>query len=364
MNSDEPISEADYKWRVTRTDGVAVSSYAFDDFGRNVDPFTGKIREHKHGYTTDGNIIQPFAFTGYQEDEVSGLKFAQARFYDAENGRFVGIDQVGGFVETPDTQNNYLYCFNDSKNLIDRNGKFANILIGAGIGALIGAGVDAISQGVAIAKGEQDHFDFGELAGATVEGAVVGGIASTGVGAGLAGSMFAGGVGAAAGNVTTQLINTGSVDAGQLAMATGAGIVGGGLGYGIGKGISKISSKVAPKIPNKIDDFVTKRRVASGGASVNTATPKQCRLEMDLQFFAKESGCPFEGGGVYDGVREASKYLKELGLPHDIRKDILESFDIRTIKVDIAGSESYGLRFYGEMQRLMVHTCLRRLQMK
>lgn len=140
-------------------------------------------------------------------------------------------------------------------------------------------------------------IDFGELAGATVEGAVVGGIASKGVGAGLAGAMLAGGVGAAAGNVTTQLINTGSVDAGQLAFATGAGIVGGGLGYGIGKGISKISSKVAPKIENKIDDFVTKRRVARGGASVNTATPKQCRLEMDLQFFAKESGCPFEGGG-------------------------------------------------------------------
>ena len=73
MNSDEPISEADYKWRVTRTDGVAVSSYAFDDFGRNIDPRTGM--QKKHGYTTDGNIIQPFAFTGYQEDEVSGLKF-------------------------------------------------------------------------------------------------------------------------------------------------------------------------------------------------------------------------------------------------------------------------------------------------
>ncbi|MBQ1392753.1 MAG: hypothetical protein IIY81_04305 [Lachnospiraceae bacterium] len=110
-------------------------------------------------------------------------------------------------------------------------------------------------------------IDFGELAGATVEGAVVGGIASTGVGAGLAGAMLAGGVGAAAGNVITQLINTGSVDAGQLALATGAGVVGGGLGYGIGKGISKISSKVAPKIANKIDDFVTKRRVARGGGS-------------------------------------------------------------------------------------------------
>ena len=103
MNSDEPISEADYKWRGTRTDGVAVSSYAFDDFGRNIDPFTGKIKEAgnkqhtKHAYTTEGNIIQPFAFTGYQEDEISGLKFAQARYYDASSGRFQSEDPRKGF---------------------------------------------------------------------------------------------------------------------------------------------------------------------------------------------------------------------------------------------------------------------------
>jgi hypothetical protein len=36
------------------------------------------------------------------------------------------------------------------------------------------------------------------------------------------------------------LINTGSIDAGQIALATGAGVVGGGLGYSIEKGISKI----------------------------------------------------------------------------------------------------------------------------
>ncbi len=82
---------------MTGTDGAAVSSYAFDDFGRGIDPFTGRLKEAgkkhtKHAYTTEGNIIQPFAFTGYQEDEVSGLMFAQARFYSADNGRFVGVD--------------------------------------------------------------------------------------------------------------------------------------------------------------------------------------------------------------------------------------------------------------------------------
>ena len=107
---------------MTGTDGVAVSSYAFDDFGRNVDPFTGKIKEYKLGYTTDGNIIQPFAFTGYQEDEVSGLKFAQARFYDASAGRFQSEDNVKGFITAPFTLNHYGYCWENPVGLVDIDG--------------------------------------------------------------------------------------------------------------------------------------------------------------------------------------------------------------------------------------------------
>ncbi|MBE5904951.1 MAG: hypothetical protein E7275_11810 [Pseudobutyrivibrio sp.] len=105
---------------LTGTDGVAVSSYAFDDFGRNIDPRTGK---QKHGYTKDGNIIQPFAFTGYQEDEFSGLKFAQARFYDDKNGRFIGEDQVKGFIIYPESQNRFEYCRQNPLIYVDNNGK-------------------------------------------------------------------------------------------------------------------------------------------------------------------------------------------------------------------------------------------------
>ncbi len=115
---------------LTGTDGTAVSSYAFDDFGRNIDILTGQTRTNnaKQGYAKQGNIIQPFAFTGYQEDEISGLKFAQARFYDADNGRFVGEDQVRGYIGNPDTINHYLYCMNKPNNGIDANGKEACLL--------------------------------------------------------------------------------------------------------------------------------------------------------------------------------------------------------------------------------------------
>ncbi|WP_026654100.1 DUF6531 domain-containing protein [Butyrivibrio sp. AE3003] len=109
---------------MTGTDGVAVSSYAFDDFGRNIDPFTGK--QKKHGYTKQGNIIQPFAFTGYQEDEVSGLKFAQARYYSADNGRFQSEDKVKGFKDSPFTINHYGYCWGNPVGVVDSNGNLPN----------------------------------------------------------------------------------------------------------------------------------------------------------------------------------------------------------------------------------------------
>ena len=115
---------------MTGTDGAAVSSYAFDDFGRSIDPFTGKIKEagnkhhSKHAYTTEGNIIQPFAFTGYQEDEVSGLVFAQARYYDAASGRFQSEDTVKGFIKSPFTLNHYGYCFGRPVGFVDNNGKW------------------------------------------------------------------------------------------------------------------------------------------------------------------------------------------------------------------------------------------------
>lgn len=52
-------------------------------------------------------------------------------------------------------------------------------------------------------------------------------------------------------------------------------------------------------------------------------------------------------GNSYDGVKQASRYLKSQGVPRGYRKKILESFERETIKLQIAGDRTYGLRFYG-----------------
>ncbi|MCR5416646.1 MAG: RHS repeat-associated core domain-containing protein, partial [Pseudobutyrivibrio sp.] len=185
---------------MTGTDGVAVSSYAFDDFGRNIDPKTGKQR--KHDYTTNGNIIQPFAFTGYQEDEVSGLKFAQARFYDASAGRFQSEDNVKGFIDNPFTLNHYGYCWGNPVGLVDNDGKLPSWGdIKQGANDLWDSACDGATKFVNDPVGTTKQFvsDHKEIlvASAATVAAVGITVATCGTGAGVAAGILIAGTGGA-----------------------------------------------------------------------------------------------------------------------------------------------------------------------
>ena len=71
-------------------------------------------------------------YTSYSFDPVIGKYFAQARFYDAEQGRMMGKDPVKRGV------NGYPYCDNDPVNYVDPTGEIANIIAGSAAGLLIG----------------------------------------------------------------------------------------------------------------------------------------------------------------------------------------------------------------------------------
>ncbi|WP_027209395.1 RHS repeat-associated core domain-containing protein [Butyrivibrio hungatei] len=233
---------------MTGTDGAAVSAYAFDDFGRNIDPFTGKVRNNrkhnvqKHAYTTSDNIVQPFAFTGYQEDEVSGLKFAQARFYSADNGRFIGEDQVRGFEQVPETQNHYLYCLNTPIIAIDRNGKLLHLLIGAAVGGFVNGGLEYLDQ-----KLSGEEIDWKKVRLSAAQGAIEGTAIATGC-AGLAmgvqfvtDAVFNNAKDSLDGELTTEEKISNVIGAGVNALAVG----------GMMKATG-ILAKNAPKIANKL----------------------------------------------------------------------------------------------------------------
>ena len=108
------------------------------------------------------------------------------------------------------------------------------------------AGVNAVSQGIKIAKGEQEEFQWGSLAGSAVEGAVVGGVAAIpglGTVAAAALTVTAGGVGAAANSAISQGIDECKVDGKKVAEDAVIGAVVSGAFYGIGKGVKALKGK-------------------------------------------------------------------------------------------------------------------------
>ncbi|MFA9465188.1 MAG: RHS repeat domain-containing protein, partial [Velocimicrobium sp.] len=82
-------------------------------------------------------IADSFGFTNYNYDPVLDQYFAQARFYDAKQGRMLAVDPVKTGL------NRYLYCKNDPLNYIDPLGATAqNVKAGVSIsnkGILTGA---------------------------------------------------------------------------------------------------------------------------------------------------------------------------------------------------------------------------------
>ena len=70
-------------------------------------------------------MYNPFGFTGYQTDDISGLYYAQARYYDPLTSRMTAADSWNGRGRLPQTQNKYVYCLNNPVALVDRSGNWA-----------------------------------------------------------------------------------------------------------------------------------------------------------------------------------------------------------------------------------------------
>ncbi len=94
------------------------SSYGYDEFGK--DSYNDEEAAKRYSKQGEG---QPFGYTGYRYDDVSGTYFAQAREYRPENGRFTAMDLIKGNGAYPDTLNRYGYCRNNPVRYVDWNGR-------------------------------------------------------------------------------------------------------------------------------------------------------------------------------------------------------------------------------------------------
>ncbi len=95
--------------------------YGYDEFGRDAHVLEQEVKTEP-SYTRQG-AGQPFGYTGYRYDGVTGAYFAQAREYRPESGRFLAEDLARGSAMAPKTWNRYGYCWNNPTGFVDLNGK-------------------------------------------------------------------------------------------------------------------------------------------------------------------------------------------------------------------------------------------------
>ena len=317
---------------MTGTDGATVSSYAFDDFGRGIDPFTGRLKEAgkkhtKHGYTTEGNIIQPFAFTGYQEDEVSGLKFAQARFYSADNGRFVGVDLKKGIIEYPSTLNQFSYCINNPYTFVDRNGQWLslkdfNVSDGLAVAGMAVATTAAVAGGIILATATAPVsvplIAAGAVVGAGVayDASVISdwkndkhanlqkAVDNAAAGAMIGGTLVAGAGAVTAGGATLETVGTAVLENKDVVTGTVGGLISMASGNSFGSGFwsSYVTSKTASLGSNPyVSNFFAGGAGSLTNQIINDAESGQTTVgsKKSLKKIFLNAGvqCFFGGGG-------------------------------------------------------------------
>ena len=96
--------------RLIGVDGELTNSYGYDEFGQDLYGNQGKV--------------QPFGYTGYQRDGITGTYFAQSREYNSGLSRFNGKDN--DFFIKPKkvvSLNLYLYCNVNPLKYIDLDGQ-------------------------------------------------------------------------------------------------------------------------------------------------------------------------------------------------------------------------------------------------
>jgi len=86
---------------------------AYDEFGVQKVECAGDGINHRNNPSGFSN---PFGFTGYQTDDVSGLHYAQARYYKAGVGRFISEDPARAQL------NWYDYCGGNPVGFVDPRG--------------------------------------------------------------------------------------------------------------------------------------------------------------------------------------------------------------------------------------------------
>jgi RHS repeat-associated protein len=191
-----------------------------------------------------------FGYTGQRNLADISLMDYNARFYSPTLGRFLQPDTIVPEPGNPQAWNRYSYVTNNPVIYNDPTGHFLNVLIGAGIGALVGGIGSAISQ--KITTGSVDMKEVAKAAGVgAVAGVVAGvtfGIGTAVLGSGLGASIASGAASGITSGIASRTMDnalhkrklTQGVFYGKAILTDAAvGGIFGALGYGLRKVIAR-----------------------------------------------------------------------------------------------------------------------------
>ena len=225
-----------------------VVEYTYDSWGRLLS-CTGSLA------STLGTQ-NPFRYRGYVYDTETGLYYLQTRYYDPETARFINADIYVSTGQGVLGNNMYLYCGNNPVVRADDEGDFWNIVVGAVVGAALGA---LVQIGSNLLAGE--HWLDG-VGTAALTGAASGALAASGVG--LVASVAGNAAISMAGNATNQVIkNKGfdNFDVGDMLIDGAIGAIAGragGAGMGRSVNLGTLNKNLTKKIMGATNETIKK----------------------------------------------------------------------------------------------------------
>lgn len=249
----------------TGSNGTMIGSAAYGPYGELIEQ--------------SGQSDSIFLFCGLfgVVSDGSGLSYMRFRWYSPDLKRFLTPDSHYGDIADPSSLNLYAYAGDNPVNFVDPHGEFLGALIGAVAGAVVGV---VATVATSLITGEP--LTAGDLIGAALGGAVTGGllgacgpVCASGAGLILSG-IGAGAVGGAIGNAAGQGIDiaTGeqdSFDWGDFGTEVGLSAAFGAIPFGKG---AKGGARAASRAVEEGAEAATKRgsrssisKLLRGGAS-------------------------------------------------------------------------------------------------